>query len=391
MSATTPRQQVTYDPILRPIMPELDAVRGLAILLVLLYHGFSWSNGWDHLHGVARAFVIATDGGWTGVNLFFVLSGFLITGILLDSCTSRHYYRTFYIRRALRILPLYYAVLAILAVTGHASRGFLLISAFYISNLGWMFSVPMYYGLLWSLAVEEQFYLLWPALIRKVSLKAILAITAVIISLSPAVRALAFRVGPPYSGSSTTWLVADGLALGAFIAAFVRLPSFSRRRFAVLGISLITTAVLLVMFGFRHGIVTRKAALGSAFQLSIVNWMCAGFFVFVLLVGTGPYKRITFLPALRFLGRISYGLYLLHLFAFDAYDIAVSRWLPALTTRQSSMARMSLRFCIAVTLALLMAVFSRKFLEEPFLRMKSRLTSKPEELPKLEIRAASVS
>ncbi|MFZ0463503.1 MAG: acyltransferase [Candidatus Acidiferrales bacterium] len=94
-----------FDPIIRPKMPELDCVRGVAILLVLFYHGFFWSNNVTGLHGIEKAIVEATRPGWLGVNLFFVLSGFLITGILLDSRGNKHYFRSFYTRRALRILP----------------------------------------------------------------------------------------------------------------------------------------------------------------------------------------------------------------------------------------------------------------------------------------------
>ena len=92
-------------------MPELDSLRGVAILLVLFYHGFGYDYGVQGLSGIARGFVAATLTGWTGVDLFFVLSGFLITGILLDTKLRPDYYRRFYTRRALRILPIYFAVL----------------------------------------------------------------------------------------------------------------------------------------------------------------------------------------------------------------------------------------------------------------------------------------
>ena len=159
--------------LLRPRMPELDTIRGIAVLLVLFFHGFGFRYG---IEGFPKLFVAATLPGWMGVNLFFVLSGFLITGILLDSKPKADYYRTFYIRRALRILPLYYAVLLLLAVlarTGwvnrQASWAFLGLSFFYLSNVTVLFGVPMQYGVLWSLAVEEHFYLLWPAAVRSLS------------------------------------------------------------------------------------------------------------------------------------------------------------------------------------------------------------------------------
>src|ERR1700693_6219198 len=98
--------------MIRPVMPELDSLRGVAILLVLFFHGFdSPAVVWSPLSLPARLFFTACLGGWTGVYLFFVLSGFLITGILLDSMPRPQYYRRFYIRRALRILPAFYLLL----------------------------------------------------------------------------------------------------------------------------------------------------------------------------------------------------------------------------------------------------------------------------------------
>lgn len=367
----------TVEPIVRPFMPELDVVRGTAILLVLLYHGFSWSNGWAGLHGMARWFVIATDGGWTGVNLFFVLSGFLITGILLNSRESQHYFRNFYVRRALRILPLYFATLIVLAVTRQASAGFLLCSFFYISNLSWIFGVPPYYGLLWSLAVEEQFYLLWPAVVSRISTRAVLLTGVTIVALSPLLRAWTFAAGHPERLHTATWLIADGLALGALIAAFVRMPYCSRRKLATVAWALIAASLLLVGLGFRHGITTRSTLLGAAFQESIVNWMWAGLFIFVLLIGTSRLKPVVHFRPLRFLGEISYGLYLLHLFAFDIYDHLIAPRFPLLVNRSGNMALISFRFFASCSIAIAIAFASRRLFEERFLRMKSAFAPQP--------------
>jgi|SRR5450755_4526833 peptidoglycan/LPS O-acetylase OafA/YrhL len=168
-TATFEKPVLTALPVnlLRSRMPELDTIRGIAVLLVLFFHGFGFRYGVQGLSGLPKLFVAATLPGWMGVNLFFVLSGFLITGILLDSKFNRDYFRTFYVRRALRILPLYYAVLLLLAVltrTGwgdrRASWAYLGLSFFYLSNITELFGVPSQYTVLWSLAVEEHFYLL---------------------------------------------------------------------------------------------------------------------------------------------------------------------------------------------------------------------------------------
>ncbi len=102
--------------LIRPVMPELDSLRGIAILLVLFFHGFNLPGAMTQPRGPARLFVTLTFGGWTGVYLFFVLSGFLITGILQDAKPKPHYYRRFYIRRALRILPAFYVLLLLLCI-----------------------------------------------------------------------------------------------------------------------------------------------------------------------------------------------------------------------------------------------------------------------------------
>jgi peptidoglycan/LPS O-acetylase OafA/YrhL len=103
--------------IIRVYMPELDSLRGLAILLVLLFHGMAPVQN-AALSPAGRIIFKLSLYGWGGVNLFFVLSGFLITGILLDSRDRADYYRRFYIRRALRILPALYAILILLMIGG---------------------------------------------------------------------------------------------------------------------------------------------------------------------------------------------------------------------------------------------------------------------------------
>src|ERR1700722_15052284 len=104
-------------PLLRSYMPELDVLRGIAVLMVLFLHGMAPPLH-GHLSNVGRELLALSQYGGAGVNVFFVLSGFLITGILLDSQHRQDYYRRFYLRRALRILPAFYAVLSVLLLAG---------------------------------------------------------------------------------------------------------------------------------------------------------------------------------------------------------------------------------------------------------------------------------
>src|ERR1700721_3146770 len=120
-------------PLLQKHMPELDILRGCAVLAVLFYHGLFWSgatssNHWAHL------FIKSTVVGWLGVNLFFILSGFLITGVLMDAKGRPSYYRNFYLRRALRILPAYLALIAILILVGWLQFKSAMVALLFIAN-----------------------------------------------------------------------------------------------------------------------------------------------------------------------------------------------------------------------------------------------------------------
>src|SRR5262245_10664845 len=157
-------------------IPALDGIRGIAILLVLLFHFGQYGHGLPYpAVFVDKLFHRICQIGWVGVDLFFVLSGFLITGILYDSKGRNHYFRNFYVRRCLRILPLYYFSLILFLIVLpklfplHTGFRSLRQDSFwywtYLSNVrvayrGWdSFGVLDHF---WSLAVEEQFYLLWP-------------------------------------------------------------------------------------------------------------------------------------------------------------------------------------------------------------------------------------
>src|SRR5580693_4799132 len=152
-------------------IPQLDAVRGLAVLLVLVHNTNKYPS--LHLH-------LISDNGWMGVDLFFVLSGFLITGILLDSKDSVGYFKNFYARRCLRIWPLYYSALLFMFVVVPLLRPSEAHTSFEARSSPW-WSYPIFLqnfltpiptaatgllGVTWSLAVEEQFYVFWPLVVR---------------------------------------------------------------------------------------------------------------------------------------------------------------------------------------------------------------------------------
>jgi peptidoglycan/LPS O-acetylase OafA/YrhL len=219
-------------------------MRGLAILLVMFYHmtitdpaGAGW---------LEHALVNTSALGATGVDLFFVLSGFLITGILFDTKQHHHYFRNFYIRRVLRIFPLYYAVLAFAlvimpALVAHVPQAHHKASRLLVSGSDWLWYASYTSNFLiakagafrngmldvsWSLAIEEQFYVLWPPLVYCLSTKALKRACVGIVFF-----ALVFRTAMWLAGYS--WIQVytvtpcrmDSLAIGGFFAVWVRTVS----------------------------------------------------------------------------------------------------------------------------------------------------------------------
>jgi peptidoglycan/LPS O-acetylase OafA/YrhL len=215
------------------IIPALDGVRGLAILLVLAHNLDPFPDGSRLLeHGVE----LATNFGWVGVQLFFVLSGYLISGILLDTRGAPGYYRGFFGRRVLRIFPLYYGVLVlalvILPALGLApdrlleDREHRIWLWTYLIN----WAEPLGAGVaafphFWSLAVEEQFYLVWPAVVSRTTPRRLLQV-----AIALAVIAFASRLGLLLAGANEqmpymfTICRMDALGLGGAVAALLRIP-----------------------------------------------------------------------------------------------------------------------------------------------------------------------
>jgi peptidoglycan/LPS O-acetylase OafA/YrhL len=358
-------------------MPELDSIRGIAVLLVLFFHGFGFRYGLQGLSRLPRLFLMATLPGWVGVNLFFVLSGFLITGVLLDTKFKLNYYRSFYTRRALRILPLYYAVLVLLAVltrTGwvnrQASWAFLGLSFFYLSNVTMLFGVAMQYGVLWSLAVEEHFYLLWPAVVRSLSRRSIIIVGAIICVLCPSLRAFYF-IRSYNTGTGYTWLVADGLATGAVLAGLARGPWGKRDRVWCLTAILFVASLMMFVAGYPFGIFRASKLLGMTLRETALNLFFAALVAIALLIGTSRWHWLVNRPVLRFFGEISYGLYLIHMLVFDLENYFVSRLCPGLAA-SGHFGIMVLLFTLALGFTVVVAYVSRWYFEELFLRMKGR-------------------
>jgi peptidoglycan/LPS O-acetylase OafA/YrhL len=213
-------------------LPALDGIRGLAIIWVVLYNTTNLLPPIEH--GAWHLLAYLVHPGWIGVQLFFALSGFLITGALLDSQRATNYFRAFYARRALRILPLYYTVLILLLIVApalHLAPTLLRADlkeqlSLWLFIVNWTHTAPYGFAHFWSLAVEEQFYLVWPFVVHRLSVRRLFAVC---ICMAPI--ALIARCIMIYSGANS-WAVyaattsrLDVLALGGAGACLLRIPA----------------------------------------------------------------------------------------------------------------------------------------------------------------------
>ncbi|HEU4882125.1 MAG TPA: acyltransferase [Longimicrobium sp.] len=367
----------------RAHVPALDGLRGCAVLAVLLLH-FTSALG-APAGEPARVAKQAFGTGWVGVDLFFVLSGFLITGILADARDTPHRYRTFYIRRALRILPLYYGFVLLLFVVPPlvGARAYTtsiedqLPYWLHLQNFRPLTSDALNFaGHLWSLAIEEQFYLVWPLVVFTLSRRNVLRVCAACL-----VGALAYRVAGVLAGANlhTVYFLTpgrvDGLALGGAIALMARGGGMPRLR-------RIAPAVLAASAAVLAGAALHPSGFdpGGAYMVSVGYSALAFFFgaVLVLALDAGPARlpRLLSGGVLRFFGRYSYGLYVLHvpliklgrLAGVSPDPFAGTRWeLPGLLGYMALMAAASI----------LAALASWHLYEKHFLKLKARFAHDP--------------
>ena len=287
-------------------MPELDGLRGLAVLGVIFYHCSPRLLGtWVHY---------ASLWGWAGVNLFFVLSGFLITSILLQSLGKPRYFRNFYGRRALRILPVYVLVLVVVylsapwfigpTITEAVKAAPWLAYIFFVHNL-FHLAVPPAIGPTWSLAIEQQYYLLWAPLVRFMGRAWMLAAVLVCaLVASPLLRLANYH----WLNPTHTLIHLDGIAWGSLLALGLFTLPLSRRAWLWIGL-----AGLVLGIAAAATIAGGTSFLDSALAVGFAGAVLAS------IASTGARNPIN--AALRrgplaFYGRISYGLYMIHISVF---------------------------------------------------------------------------
>ena len=330
---------------------QLDGARGLAILAVFAYHAI-------HMKFL-----------WMGVDLFFILSGFLITGVLLDRKqeTLGAFLGGFYARRARRILAPY----AIFLIVASCIIGTAWTRQWYfylfLTNLLQPLHIPLpgAFVTLWSLAVEEHFYIFWPLLVRRCSTRTLVILASAVCIGGPFLRILLLpgHANPGHLASFFTWFNLDGLCLGGLLAIWVRMPSFRRNHLAR-----IAPAVLLLS-SISFFLLGGRAWAEATVIKSACNLACAAFLSCMLLLSTSQWKFLVDRPILKFFGFISYGLYLVHLWAFRIADILFSHQSANLVARGQPFNAILLRLGAGLALGIAIAYLSRRSLEERFLRI----------------------
>lgn len=337
----------------RPYFPALDGVRAIAALMVMACH-------FCQDEGLGGPWIM----GQTGVDLFFVLSGFLITTILLlvptrDWCEVR----TFYLRRTLRIFPLYYGYLSAAALFGFVSSFWFWV---YLQNIPLALGMPVVGpGHFWSLAVEEQFYLLWPFLVfflpRQWLTRTLWAIVAMAVFFR--VLIVPFHIG---SYILVTFSRFDGLAAGALLASYYQRGLLQRYRLGLLLLAVFSAVAIWLQWWMFHAqgavwVQVTKFSLATSFYAAIVGYL--------IISGPIPANRLLRLRPLRFVGKVSYGLYVFHPIVFSYVLPRVNR-LPI---------SVQLVACFGGTF--LVAVLSWYGYESWFIRLKDKLASERKKRP----------
>lgn len=308
VQATLPLQQSS---LRRPgwlpsYIPELQGLRGLAVLAVVFYH--------CNPRLVGTWIEPAVLWGWAGVNLFFVLSGFLITSILLESREKPHYFRNFYMRRVLRIWPVYVLSLIIVYLNAPWFIGPGVWQAiktapwwayiFFLQNL-FHISLPPALGPTWSLAIEEQYYFLWAPLVRVLRRpRLLLAVLVCAMAASPIIGSFHFA----WVTDTSTFTHLDGIAMGSLLALGLHVLALRRRAWLWLGLG-----------GISAGTVSAATFAAGTALLNLALAVAFGGTVLASIASTGaqnPLNAILRRGPLAFYGRISYGLYMTHIMVF---------------------------------------------------------------------------
>ena len=353
-----------------PYVPALDGLRAIAALAVIVEHVYQ-----------EVPLIRATIPGYFGVRLFFVLSGYLITGILLsgaDASCNWHgkamFWKNFYVRRALRIFPAYYLCLiaAVVLATkvnglqGHHGWRFAYLTNFHMAlhDTG-----DVYYGHLWTLAVEEQFYLFWPFVILLLPVRWRVAAALGLILAGPVSRLISAGIAPnEFWIRKPTWCCFDSLGFGALLACWRGLKKRECSSRLLPRLAILASVVLLA-----GGLYSRWRFGERAPEAAIFLGLAEGFLFFLLLRAStnesnALWKQFLAHRWLVAIGKVSYGLYLYHAFVMPAVSFIFRR----INWDQKHGLGLHFYFVLVTTLSIGVAFLSWKFFEGPLNRLKSR-------------------
>ncbi len=354
-----------------PHLRELDGMRGIAALLVFFHHLCSstiytdnWSPG---ILALRRIFAYGT----AGVDVFFVLSGFLITSLLIRDRESPAYYRDFYWKRGLRILPLYIlCLIGVLLFIPH-SGGYVLLSALFIANFANVFHVSTS-GPFWSLAIEEQFYLLWPTVVRRRSVSQLSHWALAIAASAVLLRFVAAAFG--HHNYFLTFLRCDGLAAGALLACRFERRQRERVRLSTdnrLFIAALISGVLLCFISFVVPTRANSPAFAAAVLQTGITLICGGV-IGLLIAHTGSRSLAPLRsPLLTFFGLISYAFYMIHLYILWTYDSLRGPLIPGDTRAYIT------RIVVVAAFTIGASLLSRYLIELPALSLRKRVLTRP--------------
>ncbi len=352
----------------RQYYPALDGLRGLAILLVVVFHNFWFVNYFFY--------------GWLGVDLFFVLSGFLITDILLRTLTRKNFLSNFYIRRVLRIFPLYYLFLFLFLVV--LPRLDLQLNVkYYLDNQVWIWTFMQNWlyafkdpvntntlNHLWSLGAEEQFYLLWPLVILLVRKpRGLLLFISLVIVTVIGLRVFVWtRHIPGFAYFNLyTFTRVDGICIGCMIAILQRIDKDVLRKYTWI----IVLSFALMNFAFY---LFDKRFFFSVPYLAIIGYptfaMLFGLLVNEAITKTSKLVNYIFtIPVLTFFGRISYGFYIFH---WPVYIVLYPFVFPWLTHYFKEISAQYIEAILSTGVAVVVSWISYRYYERFFLNLKNR-------------------
>jgi peptidoglycan/LPS O-acetylase OafA/YrhL len=382
---------IAQSPSGRTHLPALDGVRGMAALMVMVFHmgrGALPGLGPDAIRSVAQF-------GWCGVDLFFVLSGFLIGGILLDTRNRSNYLWTFYTRRALRIFPLYFSFLALYIfviipllpgppsdITARQGWVWTYLANIDVARHGWYSSVGSHANNLWSLAIEEQFYLIVPLAVLLLPRRGVAVLAVVGVVGAAIARVVIEHAGfPGRVGYVLTFTRCDGLSLGVLLAVVAREGDWIERLAPIARVLALVCGGFVTIFAFKRGSFGVEDWLVLQVALPAVTVGCGTLLVLAVSRTGAPLVRRAFESrVLRFFGLYSYGLYMWHPLVTRLLRIAgFSETRLARATGSETIAMLS-SIVGLIAGATVVALISYYVLERPFLRLKDRRRLTPQAL-----------